>query len=208
MSSPATSGWHSIGMEWKEHVAWLVPISITMAAAVFARHGRNLKMQPELRIAVLAFVWISLFAAGIAGFFGAMINKNAPVEGGATHSHRAGRKVMSAVNASTTANPRDFPNGGGAAAVLAAGIGSFLVAVFALLADKSATIKSLMIFYKPTGPLSGVTTCAIIVWLVAWLILHRRWQNRMVAMGRVRAAALILLILGVLLTFPPIADLF
>ena len=102
----------------------------------------------------------------------------------------------------------DFPNGGGAAAVLAAGIGSFLVAVFAILADKSATIKSLMNFYKPTGPLSGVTTCAIIVWLVAWLIFHRRWQNRMVAMGRVRAAALILLILGVLLTFPPIADLF
>jgi hypothetical protein len=55
-----------------------------MAAAVFARHGRNLKVQPELRSAVLAFVWISLFAAGIAGFFGAMINKNAPVEGGAT----------------------------------------------------------------------------------------------------------------------------
>ncbi len=115
---------------------------------------------------------------------------------------------MSAVNASTTANARDFPNGGGAAAVLAAGVGSFLVAVFALVGDKSSTIKSLMIFYKPTGPLSGVTTSAIIVWLVAWLIFHRRWQNRMVAMGRVRAAALILLILGVLLTFPPIADLF
>jgi hypothetical protein len=82
LSSPATSGWHAIGMEWKEHVAWLVPISITMAAAVFARHGRNLKVQPELRSAVLGFVWISLFAAGIAGFFGAMINKNAPVEGG------------------------------------------------------------------------------------------------------------------------------
>jgi hypothetical protein len=84
LSSPATSGWHSIGMEWKEHVAWIVPISITMAAAVFARHGRNLKVQPELRSAVLSFVWISLLAAGLAGFFGAMINKNAPVEGGGT----------------------------------------------------------------------------------------------------------------------------
>jgi hypothetical protein len=83
LSNSATSGWHSIGMEWKEHVAWIVPISITMAAAVFARHGRNLKSQPELRSVVLAFVWISLLAAGIAGFFGAMINKNAPVEGGA-----------------------------------------------------------------------------------------------------------------------------
>jgi len=84
LSSPSTSGWHSLGMEWKEHVAWLAPISTTMAAAVFARHGRNLRNQPQLRSAVLAFVWISLFAAGIAGFFGAMINKHAPVEGGAT----------------------------------------------------------------------------------------------------------------------------
>lgn len=84
MSSPNTIAWHSIGMEWKEHIAWLVPISITMAAAVFKRHGRNLTVQPELRKAVLSFVWISLIAAGIAGFFGAMLNKNAPVEGGST----------------------------------------------------------------------------------------------------------------------------
>jgi hypothetical protein len=84
MSSPSTSAWHSIGMEWKEHVAWLVPISVTMAAAVFKRHGRNLKVQPELRMAVLSFMWTSLIAAGIAGFFGAMLNKNAPVEGGST----------------------------------------------------------------------------------------------------------------------------
>jgi hypothetical protein len=92
LSNPATSGWHSIGMEWKEHIAWLVPISITMAAAVFARHGRNLKVQPELRSAVLGFVWISLIAAGIAGFFGAMINKNAPVEGGTTIHLMQGEK--------------------------------------------------------------------------------------------------------------------
>ena len=41
LSSPATIGWHSIGMEWKEHVAWLVPISITMAAAVFAARPQS-----------------------------------------------------------------------------------------------------------------------------------------------------------------------
>jgi hypothetical protein len=115
---------------------------------------------------------------------------------------------MSAANGKTTADVADFSNGGGAAAVLAAGIGSFLIAVFALVADKSAAIKSLMIFYKPTGPLSGVTTSAIVVWLVAWLILHALWRNRMVAMGRVRAASIALLILAVLLTFPPVADIF
>jgi hypothetical protein len=83
-SSPATSGWHSIGMEWKEHVAWLVPISITMAFAVFNHHRRNLRNHPELRTTVLGFVLVSFLAAGIAGFWGAMLNKRAPVEGGST----------------------------------------------------------------------------------------------------------------------------
>jgi hypothetical protein len=82
LSNPATSGWHSIGMEWKEHVAWLVPISITMAFAVFNHYRRNLRNHPELRAAVLSFVLVSFLAAGIAGFFGAMLNKHAPVEGG------------------------------------------------------------------------------------------------------------------------------
>ncbi len=84
MANPETIAWHSLGMEWKEHVAWLVPIAITMAAAVFSRYGRRLKNEPALRNAVLGFVWASLFAAGIAGFFGAEIDDHAPVRGGAT----------------------------------------------------------------------------------------------------------------------------
>jgi hypothetical protein len=83
-SNPATAGWHSLGMEWKEHVAWLTPISITMAAAVVVRYGRNLKNHAQLRIAVLTFATASLVAAGVAGLWGAMINKHAPVEGGNT----------------------------------------------------------------------------------------------------------------------------
>ncbi len=82
MSNPGTSGWHSLGMEWKEYVAWFAPISITMVAAVFVRYGRDLRRHRQLRNAVLGFAAVSLLAAGIAGFFGAMINKNAPVYGG------------------------------------------------------------------------------------------------------------------------------
>jgi hypothetical protein len=84
LSKPTTSGWHNVGMEWKEYIAFFAPISMTMAAAVFIRYGRNLKHHPELRNAVLGFTLISFLAAGIAGFFGAMLNKNAPVDGGAT----------------------------------------------------------------------------------------------------------------------------
>ena len=114
---------------------------------------------------------------------------------------------MSAKSGSTSVAVQDFPNGGGAAALLAAGIGSFMLAFFAVLGDKSAAIKSMMNFYKPTGPLSGVTTCAIIVWLAAWALLHWRWSWRNVEVGRVTIAAFILLFLSLLLTFPPIADL-
>ena len=84
LASPATRGWHRLGMEWKEHVAWLAPIAVTMAAAVAGRYGRDLRNHRELHTAVLAFLWVSLAAAGVAGFFGAMIDKHAPVEGGAT----------------------------------------------------------------------------------------------------------------------------
>jgi hypothetical protein len=84
ISRASTSGWHSLGMEWKEHVAWLVPISITMVAAVFIRYGRELRHHRQLRTAVLGFALVSFFAAGVAGFFGAMINKYAPVQGGDT----------------------------------------------------------------------------------------------------------------------------
>ena len=84
MSSPTTIGWHSLGMEWKEHVAWFVPISITMVAFVFIKYGRDLRNHRQLRAAVLCFAAASFIAAGIAGFFGAMITKDAPVHGGRT----------------------------------------------------------------------------------------------------------------------------
>jgi len=84
MSNSGTIGWHSLGMEWKEHVAWFAPISITMVAFVFIRYGRDLSNHRQLRAAVLCFAAASFLAAGIAGLFGAMINKYAPVQGGHT----------------------------------------------------------------------------------------------------------------------------
>ena len=79
--------------------------------------------------------------------------------------------------------------------------------VFAVAGDASKAIARLLIFYRPTGPLSGVTSSAIIVWLAVWYGLSRRWGNRQVAFGTIAAAALGLLLLGLLLTFPPFADL-
>jgi hypothetical protein len=98
-------------------------------------------------------------------------------------------------------------NGSGAAAVLAAGIGSFVLAIIAFAGDKSVPIKNSLNFYKPTGPLSGETTVAVAVWFLAWGLLEWRWGKRAVAMGRIIRGSLALLILSILLTFPPIVDL-
>jgi hypothetical protein len=82
MSNPVTAGWHNIGMEWKEHIAWLAPISLTAVAYTFAHYGTDLRSHRPLRNAVFGLLALGFIAAGIAGFFGAMLNKYAPVRGG------------------------------------------------------------------------------------------------------------------------------
>jgi hypothetical protein len=84
LASPGTSGWHKLGMEWKEHVGWLAPIAVTMIAYVMTKHRLAMKRYPQIRTAVLVFALVALVSGGIAGFFGAMIDNHAPVKGGAT----------------------------------------------------------------------------------------------------------------------------
>jgi hypothetical protein len=107
----------------------------------------------------------------------------------------------------TAATTSTLPNGPGAAAVLAAGIGTFALGLFAVLADKIPSVKSWMNFFKPTGALSGVTTCTLFVWIAVWAILQMRWRARDVRFATIGVFALVLLALGMLLTFPPLADL-
>ena len=105
-------------------------------------------------------------------------------------------------------NVPSLTNGSGAAAILATAIGFFALAVLACAGDKVAALKSWLVFYNPTGPISGVTTVAILIWLITWRILERRWRNRTVAVRRIIASALALLGLSLLLTFPLVVDLF
>jgi hypothetical protein len=110
--------------------------------------------------------------------------------------------------------PNDFdqavetiPNGPGAAAILAAGIGCAAVGVLALAGDASPSINKMLTFSKPVGALSGVTTTAILIWLASWFILGRVWRARNVNMVTVNVIAFGLLVVGLLLTFPPFMDL-
>lgn len=82
LASPATEGWHSIGMEWKEHVAWFAPIIITMVAYIFIKYGSDLSKHRQVRKATFVFALTAFIAAALAGMFGAILNKKAPIRGG------------------------------------------------------------------------------------------------------------------------------
>ena len=79
LSSPDTAEWHSFGMEWKEHVAFLAPMLATAVAFATLYYGAQLVHRSEVRRAILVFFTLAFAAAGIAGLFGALITKAAPV---------------------------------------------------------------------------------------------------------------------------------
>ena len=103
-------------------------------------------------------------------------------------------------------NESEIPNGSAAAAILSAGVGCFSVSVFGLLGDAFPAVAHFFKFYNPTGPLSGVSTTAIIVWLALWAVLFRSWKASSLPMGKINAIAFLLLGLGLLLSFPPFGD--
>ncbi len=101
-------------------------------------------------------------------------------------------------------------NGPVAAALLAGGIGSAAMGLITLifeLNDKSAFAKSLS-WYKPVGGLSGKSGLSIIIFFVAWAILHYLWKDKDTDFARISSIAIALLIVGLLGTFPPIWHLF
>jgi hypothetical protein len=98
------------------------------------------------------------------------------------------------------------PNGAAVAASLAAGIGAFAVGFFVLLAE--AGIFSAPGLYAPAGGVTGRTTFAAAVWLIAWGVLHARWKNRQIGPGGANTLTLVLIALGILATFPPVWSIF
>ena len=107
----------------------------------------------------------------------------------------------------TDASEKPFTNGAGAAAILAAAGSCFALGVLALAGDASASLAKALKFWTPTGPLSGVTDVAIVIWLVVWFALHRLWRARTVSMSRINTLSALLFVGGLLLTFPPVMDL-
>jgi hypothetical protein len=55
---------------------------MTMVAYVTWKYGRSVLVAKQLRLAVLGFALAAFVATGVAGAFGAFLNKYAPVRGG------------------------------------------------------------------------------------------------------------------------------
>ena len=78
--------------------------------------------------------------------------------------------------------------------------------VFVLLAE--AGIFAAPSLYGPAGGVSGRTTFAVVVWLLAWSITHRRWKTRHVEPERVWVITLALIAFALVATFPPVWRIF
>ena len=93
-------------------------------------------------------------------------------------------------------------NGAAMAACLSSGIGAFAMGLVVVLNE--AGVFAAPSLYAPAGGVSGRTTLATFVWLVAWGVLHNRWKARSIDANRIQAATVALIALGLLGTFPPL----
>ncbi|MGH2689609.1 MAG: hypothetical protein ACRDKW_12490 [Actinomycetota bacterium] len=100
------------------------------------------------------------------------------------------------------------PEGPIVAAILAGGVGSLAMGVFTTLAEASTAVKGWLRWNEGVGPLAGKTGMAVIVWLVAWAILHVVYRNKPVESRRALTIALVLVGLGVVGTFPTFFEAF
>ncbi|HXF59982.1 MAG TPA: hypothetical protein VNK95_00110 [Caldilineaceae bacterium] len=73
------AAWHTFGMEWKEHVAWFAPILATAVAFTVWRYRDSLAENARLRNMLIVLFVLAFAAAAIAGLFGALITKAAPI---------------------------------------------------------------------------------------------------------------------------------
>ncbi len=90
------------------------------------------------------------------------------------------------------------------AALLAAGIGSLALGVFTVLNETSPAINSFLRWVPPVGPLSGKVGMAVLAFVISWVVLHYAFRTRPVKLATSYRWSLLLVALGLLLTFPPV----
>jgi len=94
------------------------------------------------------------------------------------------------------------PSGPAAAVILASGIGALVLGLLTTLAEASTSIHDWLQFYDRVGPLSGKTIVAGAVFFAAWGALTVLWRRSNPPLRTVTIAAVALIVLGLIGTFP------
>lgn len=92
------------------------------------------------------------------------------------------------------------PVGAAMAAYLAAGIGAFALGLIVILNGRG--LIGAPVLYDPAGGVTGRTALGVVIWLIAWAILHTRWKDRDCDVGRIHRITLALIVAGVVLCIP------
>ena len=79
LADPQLQDWHRFGMEWKEHIAWMSPILATVVAFIVIYYGTGLARHDRVRKTTITLFVLAFTFAAVAGLFGALITKAAPI---------------------------------------------------------------------------------------------------------------------------------
>lgn len=102
---------------------------------------------------------------------------------------------------------REKPDGPGAAAMIAAGLGVFIMGLFTVLAEASVGIHDWLEsldFGQGVGPLAGKTILASAGFFVSWLIFGIALRDKEVYLPKWFWVAVGLGVVGAVMMFPPV----
>jgi hypothetical protein len=95
-----------------------------------------------------------------------------------------------------------------AAALLATGIGSLVLAILVVVAEASESFADSLAYSDRVGPLAGKTIWAVVAFFGSWLVLAAVLRRRSVVLSQVAFLAGILIALALIGTFAPFFQLF
>lgn len=90
------------------------------------------------------------------------------------------------------------------ASMIASGIGSLVLGIAIVLAEVSPGFKTFATWNSGVGPLSGKTGLSMIAFAFSWVVLHYAFRNRSITLTTSFMWTIVLVVLGLLLSFPPV----
>ena len=116
-------------------------------------------------------------------------------------SIRVRAKADDVVEAAVTTGPA-------AAAIISGAIGTFVIGLLTTGSVIFEGLRNALNWWNPAGPLTGKTGVGVIAWLISWALLSTVWKDKDYDLRKAFVITLIIVALGVILTFPPVFEAF